>query len=117
MRRHRRLGLERLETRDVPASFWYAQNFDTATAGSLPANWAQWASDAVPSFGAANAHVLSVPQSLKSSGTSARTAQTWYNQAAPVDLQVAGSIYADSLIPLRLFLRGSNLNGATPTYY
>ena len=35
MHRTSRLGLERLETRDVPAVIWYSQNFDTTAVGSL----------------------------------------------------------------------------------
>lgn len=117
MNRTRRLRLERLEVRDVPATLWYAQNFDTTPVGSVPTSWTQWVSDAVPSFAAASTPALSPPASLRSSGVSSRTAHAWYNQAAPADLQVSASIFADSLVPMRLFLRGSNLESGSPSYY
>jgi hypothetical protein len=117
MTQNLRLGFERLETRDVPASLWYAQNFDTTPLGSLPANWSQWTNDAVPSFAASNDRSLSAPESLRSAGISSRMALTWLNQAAPADMQVSASIFADSLVPTRLFVRGSNLQTGAPTYY
>src|SRR5262245_55389841 len=117
MNRQHRLGFERLETRDVPASLWYAQNFDTTPLGSLPTNWSQWTNDAGPSFAASNDRALSIPESLRSSGISTRSAVTWLNQAAPANLQVSASLFADSLVPMRVFLRGSNLHTGAPTYY
>src|SRR5262245_54296562 len=117
MNRHHRLGFERLETRDVPASLWYAQNFDTTPLGSLPPNWSQWTSDAGPSFAASSDRALSAPESLRSSGISTRSALTWLNQAPPADSQVSASVLADSLVPMRLFVRGRNLQTGAPTYY
>lgn len=115
--KRRRLGLERLEARDVPASVLYQQNFDTTPIGTAPANWAQWSSDGSAAFSVTPIRSVSGAQSLQSAGTSAQTALTWYNQSAPADLEVSANIYADSLIPTRLLIRGSNLNSATPTYY
>lgn len=113
----RRLGMERLETRDVPAGIWYQQNFDSTPIGATPNNWAQWANDGASAYSVSLERAVSGAQSLQSSGTSARTSVTWYNQSAPADLEVSANIYADSLIPVRLLIRGSNLNSATPTYY
>src|SRR5262249_48106328 len=45
------------------------------------------------------------------------SARAWLDLPMPADAQVSASVYLDSLIPAQLFVRGSNLDTATPTYY
>ena len=59
----------------------------------------------------------SAPNGLVANGTSATAARAWLDEGPPADVQASASFFADSLIPGTLFVRGSNLDTATPTYY
>jgi hypothetical protein len=112
------LRLEPLEPRLAPsATPWLTENFDGTTAGNLPAGWSQWdttgASVAVGSAnGVGGSHGLAVTAAV-----SQAAAHAWVNTAAAADVEVAASLNLNSLIPAQLIARGSDLNGATSTYY
>jgi hypothetical protein len=91
--------------------------FDKHPAGALPPNWAGWTSDGSAGFAVSGARATSDPNGLVADGTSATTARAWLEKTAPADVQASASFFADSLIPGTLFVRGSNLDGASPTYY
>ena len=60
---------------------------------------------------------LSGPASLATSGTSATAARAWTESALPGDFGVTAAVYLDSLVPVQLFARGTDLEGGTPSYY
>jgi hypothetical protein len=94
------------------------EHFDTTPAGILPAGWSQWASVPAAAFVTSAAQSQSPPQSLVSNSTSsAAVARAWQTGQLPANVQVTASALLNTVIPLRLFARGSNLASATPTYY
>jgi hypothetical protein len=44
-------------------------------------------------------------------------ARAWADVDFPADVQASAAVYLDTLVPAQLFVRGSNLNTAAPTYY
>ncbi|MBY0459798.1 MAG: hypothetical protein K2V38_20960, partial [Gemmataceae bacterium] len=79
--------------------------------------WSRWASDAGGPFRAEPARALSPANGFNSNGLSTTTARAWANVDLPADTDVSAAVYADSLVPVQVFARGSNLSGATPSYY
>jgi hypothetical protein len=122
------LALEALETRQLPSTsplnptgLLYSQHFDTATRGSLPAGWSQWrspggSSNATP-FAVSAAPAVSGHDSLTATAAPGRTARAWVNATQPADVSASVDVYVDSLVPAQLFVRGSGLNTAAPSYY
>ena len=113
------LTVELLESRLVPSSTptTVLQDFDSTAVGKLPSGWSQWSNTGVSSFLVENSYSLSAPNGLGSSGTSSVTARTWLATQEPADVQVSAAVYLDSLIPIQVLARGSNLNSTSPTYY
>ncbi|MCX7665429.1 MAG: Ig-like domain-containing protein, partial [Gemmataceae bacterium] len=93
------------------------QTFDAVPLNSIPSYWSSWGSDGTSGFGAAPARVGTSTQVLNSTGSSARTARVWDASAPFTDATATATILLDSLIPMQVFVRGSNLNSATPSYY
>jgi hypothetical protein len=93
-----------------------AQNFDTTTAGARPAGWSNWSSNG-GDFLASAARAQSAPNGFASSGAAASAARAWSNVSLPADVDASASLYLDGLIPAQLFVRGTNLETARPTYY
>lgn len=100
-----------------PAAAGVAQSFDSTPAGALPAGWSGWATDAVNGFKVGTARALSPGGALVSTGLSNTTARAWSDADLPADVDVSAAIYLDSLIPAQVFARGTNLQGATASYY
>jgi hypothetical protein len=94
------------------------ENFDTTPANQLPLTWLQWSNSSSAAFVASNAVSQSPSQSLQSS-TSASTAEAraWLDTPLPQNIQATASFAVNSLIPLQIFARGSNLNTSAPSYY
>lgn len=114
-RKRTRLKLESLERRDTPAA-WQFESFDTTPVGTLPPGWAQW-SNATSVFAAASSQPLSSPNNLVGDAASNVTARTWQTAVVPADTAAAASVYANSLIPTEVMVRGQDLSGASPTFY
>jgi hypothetical protein len=113
-----RPAVEQLEARDNPSGY-VTENFDSVNAGQFPANWAQWSSD--PNSQAAvvsTAHAFNGPNGLAVNASASNlAARAWSTTAVPADLQSSAEIYLTNLIPSQVFLRGQNLNSASPSYY
>jgi hypothetical protein len=114
------LRLEELESRLAPtASLGIEESFDTTAPGSLPAGWSQWSSTGANAFAVSSAQSLSAPNSLAISSPTASgmNARSWVNTAQPASEEVSAAVYLNSLIPIEVLDRGSNLNTTAPTYY
>lgn len=86
------------------------ERFDTP-AGQVPDGWASWSSDGDSTFTVQDDATLVV------SGRSSSLARAWMTMPVPTDSQVSASLYADSLVPGGLFLRGSWVNSNKFTGY
>jgi hypothetical protein len=112
------LTVELLETRLAPATtVSVLETFDTTPLGSLPSGWAQWSSNGSSSFAVSNTRSFSGPESLASSGLSNLSGRAWLAAQQPADVQVSSEVYLDSLVPIQVLARGSNLNSSNSTYY
>jgi hypothetical protein len=95
-----------------------SQNFDTTPAGQLPADWSQWTNSPGAGFKTDGTQSLSGTQSLISTSTSSTAqARAWVSDELAANVQTSTTVLLNSLVPLRLFARGSNLGTFTPTYY
>ncbi len=92
------------------------ESFDTTPTGAVPANWSSWSSNSQYNFGASPTVAVS-GQGLTSAGMSTTANRAWYNDALAADVQAAAAIFASSLTPAEIIVRGSNLATSTPTYY
>lgn len=77
----------------------------------LPDGWASWSSDGESTF------TVRGDATLEVSGLSSSVARAWMTQPVPTDSQVSASVYADSLVPAGVFLRGSWVNSNKFTGY
>jgi hypothetical protein len=93
------------------------QNFDGSTVGSRPSDWSGWSSDSSSAFSTTNANALSGSNGFRSTGGSASAARAWSDADLAADVQASASVYLDTLVPAQLFVRGSNLNASSATYY
>ncbi|MFL5342732.1 MAG: Ig-like domain-containing protein, partial [Gemmataceae bacterium] len=113
-----RLECQQLEPREIPSvTPWVSESFDRTVVGSSPASWVQWSNQSPGAFAAQNVHAFDGPNGLGSNGTSALEARSWYSQVMQADFGSSAYVYLDSLQPLQLLVRGSNLNTPTATYY
>jgi hypothetical protein len=110
-----RLCAEPLEPREVPAAL--AEAFDATAPGAAPAGWRVWVGGAAGGFAASPARALSGGNGFAGSGGSATAARAWAATDQPADASASAAVYLDSLIPARVFVRGTNLDGTAPTYY
>jgi hypothetical protein len=95
-----------------------SEPFDQAATGSLPAGWAQWSSTAEAPFAVTAGRAVSAPNGLAATAAfSSTTARAWPAAFSATDLQASADVYLNSLIPAQVFARGTNLGGATPSYY
>jgi hypothetical protein len=114
------LQLEELEPRLAPTgSLGTEESLDTMTPGSLPVGWSQWSSTGANAFAVSSAQSLSPPNSLAISSptVSSMNARAWVNIAQPANETVSAAVYLNSLIPIEILDRGTNLNTTTPSYY
>jgi hypothetical protein len=92
-------------------SIYQVERFDGETGGALPDGWAKWSS------GPDGTAKTTPDQLVRVAGNSGTTTRVWMNRSEPADIQVSGSLYADSLVPGQLFARGSGLDTTRPTFY
>jgi hypothetical protein len=93
------------------------QNFDTTRPNPLPANWQQWASDGSQAASVGGTRFQSADSGLSITGGSATAARAWVNSTLTANVVAEAAVYADTLIPAGVLVRGSNLNTATPSFY
>lgn len=93
------------------------QSFDATSVGSKPADWSRWSSDLASAFAANAARALSPTNGLASNGGSTSAARAWADTVLPADVNASVAVYLDSLVPAQVFVRGSNLDSTTPSYY
>lgn len=91
--------------------------FDTTPVGAEPKGWLGWATDSASGFAATPTRARSPANGFASSGRSTSAARAWPDLGLPADIDASAAVYLDSLIPAQLFVRGSNLDTAKPTYY
>jgi len=91
--------------------------FDTTAVGAIPTGWQTWSSDASGSVKVGNAKSLTPGNGLSATGNSPTTIRAWVSNGMPADARATVSLFADSLVPGGVFVRGSGLDTAKPTYY
>ncbi len=94
------------------------ESFDTTATGSLPSGWSQWSSTGTNAFAVSSSPSLSPAKSLAVSSTaSTMSAFAWISTIQPANEEVSADIYLNSLVPLEILDRGSNLSITSPSYY
>ena len=93
------------------------QTFDATAVGARPADWRGWTNDGTVGFAASSVRYLSPSKGYAAGGSSVTAARSWLTAVQPADVQASASLYADSLIPASVLVRGANLDTAAPTYY
>jgi hypothetical protein len=93
------------------------ETFDTTALNALPVGWGSWKSDSTGTLGVASGRSVSGANGLLAGGSSRTIVRTWHPESQAANVQVSAAIYADTLSPAQVFLRASNLDTATPTYY
>jgi hypothetical protein len=112
------LAVEGLEQRSLPSSTpLLIESFQTATATGLPAGWAQWASDSQPAFHSGGTEGLGGAGELVATAPTGVASRAWITSPFSADIGATAAVYLNSLDPVQLFVRGKNLDTATPTYY
>ena len=110
-------GMAYVDDFSVIAPPGISESFDSTTSGTLPPGWQQWGNDQSNRATVGTAKSYSPASALSIDGISTSRARAWPTQAMPTDVSASATILADSLIPAGVFVRGANLNTATPTYY
>ncbi len=110
--------VEELEPREVPsATPWVGEAFDTTPAGQIPGGFASFVSGGA-AVAASPMRALSAPQSLLASATGSQAvARVWRDAELPADMQAGASVFLNTQIPAQVFVRGTSLDTAAPTYY
>ncbi len=93
------------------------EDFDTAPIGGVPSGWSEWANLSGMGFEVRSGNSVSGNQALASVGASFTAARAWVDEEQPADVEVSVSVQLNSLIPAQVFLRGSDLDTRTPSYY
>jgi hypothetical protein len=100
-----------------PPPVGVVESFDTTPAGSKPAGWSGWSSDAGSAFAASTARAETPTNGFASNGGSTSAARAWSDTDLPADVNASAALYLDSIIPAQLIVRGANLNTSNPSYY
>ncbi len=93
------------------------ESFDTTATGQRPQGWQSWVNTTTGDFTVSSTRSVSPSHGYASSGQSDTTARSWAELKLPTDVEASAAIYLDSLIPAQIYVRGSNLNTSTPTFY
>ena len=100
-----------------PPTGTVVQSFDTTAVGGAPTDWNGWATDSLGWFATSSARALSPANGFSSNGFTSTTARAWANTDMPAAEDASAAIYLDTLAPAQVFVRGTNLQGTTPSYY
>ncbi|VTU01282.1 Uncharacterized protein OS=Vibrio sp. MED222 GN=MED222_09663 PE=4 SV=1 [Gemmataceae bacterium] len=93
------------------------ESFDAAAGGGLPAGWSGWTGGNPGGFGTSTALALSGTTGLVSTGGSTTASRAWAGAPLPAGVDASVAVYASGIVPAGVFVRGSNVGTATPTYY
>ncbi len=102
---------------ESPPAQLIQENFDTTAISKLPTTWTGWTSDSTPGFVASVNRANSAPNGLIATGGTNTTARAWLTATQPAAVQATASLYADTLVPGTLFVRGDAVNTPRATYY
>ncbi len=81
-----------------------------------PSGWSTWSNSGLGSIYSTNPESSS-GLNFVSTGISSSAARAWIKTTTSADVAVSAQINVNSLIPVGIIVRGSNLNTNTPTYY
>jgi Big-like domain-containing protein len=101
----------------TPTPTSVSESFDTTPAGAIPEGWQAWLGGGTGTLGTTPTRSLSPANGIASTGGSTTAARAWATLELPADMAASAAVYLDGLIPARVFVRGADLNGTTPTYY
>ncbi|MCU0704105.1 MAG: Ig-like domain-containing protein [Fimbriiglobus sp.] len=93
------------------------ESFDTTRPKPLPNGWQQWSNDGLPRAAVGTTRAFSPDSGLSLTGSSATATRAWFGTALSADVVAEASVFADTLIPAGVIVRGANLNSTTPSYY
>jgi Bacterial Ig domain len=110
-------GMAYVDNVQVTSPATWNQSFDTTALNALPTSWASWSSDGADRANVQRTPSLSPVQSLGLDGTTSSRGRAWLNNAMPADVSVSSAVYTNTLIPSGVFVRGSNLNSASPNFF
>lgn len=102
---------------DTPQPPGVYENFDAVDEGSMPADWYWYVTGAPGSWGVSSSRAATLPRSLAGTGGSTTSALAGPTADWPADVAASALIYADSLIPARVLVRGYALDTPTASYY
>jgi hypothetical protein len=91
--------------------------FDGVAGGALPPGWQGWTAGNPGAIGAAAGRGTGGSAGLVSAGGSSTASRAWYATQLPASTDASVSVLASGLVPVGVFVRGSNVGTATPTYY
>ncbi|MBP3957872.1 hypothetical protein J8F10_21675 [Gemmata sp. G18] len=109
------LSFETLEARENPAPL-FTETFNALTPPALPTGWTSWASDGTTAFTSSTGQGADGSIGLVSSTGSRTSAMTWYPDTLPADTGAEVSLKIDSLVPVYVFARGTNLDSSDRSY-
>jgi hypothetical protein len=112
------VDLDNFTTSPPPSTLAAAvnQSFDGTASGATPAGWQNWENSSTGTSGVTSALALSQPNGYAFAGASNTSARAWSQTTLPAAVSASTAVYLNSLIPAQLFVDGTNLNTATPTY-
>jgi hypothetical protein len=100
----------------TPPATGVQESFDTTPVGAIPPGWQVW-TNGTGGFGTATGTALSPANGFASTGTSSTVGRAWASAQLPADVDASATVFLSSLTPARVFVRGTNLDTATPSYY
>src|SRR4051812_13677028 len=110
-----RLRPEALESRETPAA-GTIESFDAIAPPGLPGGWQERSNDGTNIFDTKAGAGLGGTAGVAATGSSRTSGFAWNGTAVSGDTGAAASVKLDSLVPISVIIRGSNLNSATPSY-
>ncbi|AMV23619.1 hypothetical protein VT84_04355 [Gemmata sp. SH-PL17] len=109
------LSLETLEVRENLSPL-FTETFNTTAPPALPSGWSSWASDGTTTFTSATGQGADGSAGLVSSAGSRTSSMTWYPSTFDADTGAEVSLKVDSLVPMYVFARGTNLESGDRSY-
>lgn len=85
--------------------------------GSFPTGFRRWVSDGTNHLAVSSTRPYSPSFGVSTNGGSLVSARAWIDSLAEADVRVSMNVSVDSLVPVMVLARGSNLDTNTPTYY
>src|SRR5205085_4732914 len=98
--RTRPLGLEALESRDLPISApWVVETFQRASTTGLPVGWSQWATDPSAAFQVdAAAAGLGDQGKLVSTANTTSAGRAWLSAPFAADVETSAAVFLNTAV-------------------